>query len=56
MCIRDRPGTVVAEGVYSAADSLNGLTVNALLGEALTDGGEAATLCGNTVEVAPVCE
>ena len=50
------PGTVVAEGVYSAADSLNGLTVNALLGEALTDGGEAATLCGNTVEVAPVCE
>ena len=48
------PGAVVAEGVYSAEQSLNGLTVNALMSEALTDGGRAATLCGNTVDAAPV--
>ena len=48
------PGAVVAEGVYSAEQSLNGLTVNALLSDALTDGGRAATLCGNTVDAAPV--
>ena len=48
------PGTVVAEGVFGKGQSLNGLTVNALLGEALTDGGEASTLCGNTVDIAPV--
>lgn len=47
-------GTVVAEGVFGKGQSLNGLTVNALLGEALTDGGEASTLCGNTVDIAPV--
>ena len=48
------PGTVVAEGVFGKGQALNGLTVNALLGEALTDGGEASTLCGNTVDIAPV--
>lgn len=47
-------GTVIAEGVYSQKDSLNGLTVNALLSDALTDGGQAATLCGNSVDLAPV--
>ena len=46
MCIRDR--------AYIAEQSLNGLTVNALLSDALTDGGRAATLCGNTVDAAPV--
>ena len=46
-------GTVVAEGVYARGQTLCGLSVNALLGEALTDGGEAATLCGNTVDVRP---
>lgn len=46
-------GTVVAEGVYRADQSLNGLTVNALLSEALTDGGRASTLCGNAVDVRP---
>lgn len=49
-------GTVVAEGVYGRGQSLNGLTVNALLRDALTDAGEAATLCGNSVDVAPVPE
>ncbi len=44
-------GTVVAEGVYGKKQSLNGFTVNALLKEALTDGGRAATLCGNTVDI-----
>ena len=48
------PGTVVAEGVFGKRQALNGLTVNALLSEALTDGGEASTLCGNTVDIAPV--
>lgn len=46
-------GTVVAEGVYRTDQSLNGLTVNALLHEALTDAGRASTLCGNTVDIAP---
>ena len=47
-------GTVVAEGVYSPLRAPGGLTVNALLGEALTDAGRASTLCGNTVDVAAV--
>ena len=46
-------GTVVAEGVYRTDQSLNGLTVNALLHETLTDAGRASTLCGNTVDIAP---
>lgn len=49
-------GTVVAEGVYTQAQSINGLTVNALLSEELTDSGRAATLCGNTVEMAAISE
>ena len=48
------PGTVVAEGVYGKQQSLNGLTVNALFAETLTDGGRAATLCGNTVDMKAV--
>lgn len=48
------PGTVVAEGVYSPHQAPGGLTVNALLSEALTDGGRASTLCGNTVDAAAV--
>ncbi len=44
-------GTVVAEGVYRLSDSMNQLTVNALLSERLTDGGRASTLCGNTVDI-----
>ena len=47
-------GTVVAEGVYSPHQAPGGLTVNALLSEALTDGGRASTLCGNTVDAAAV--
>ena len=45
------PGTVVAEGVYSKARSLNGLTANALFSEELSDLGEATTMNGNFVEV-----
>lgn len=46
------PGTVVAEGVYKLDQSLNELTVNALLSERLTDAGRASTLCDNTIEIA----
>ena len=44
-------GTVIAEGVYTSAQSVNGLTVNALLSQTLTDAGAAATLCDNVVQV-----
>ncbi len=44
-------GTVVAEGVYTCEQSLNGLTVNALLSQRLTDAGAAATLCDNAVKI-----
>ena len=44
-------GTVIAEGVYTCEQSLNGLTVNALLSQTLTDGGAAATLCDNAVRI-----
>jgi len=44
-------GTVVAEGVYTCKQSLNGFTVNALLSQRLTDAGEAATLCDNIVMI-----
>ncbi len=47
------PGAVVAEGVYTKNQSFNGLTVNALFSQRLTDHGRAATLCGNRVEVRP---
>lgn len=42
-------GTVVAEGVYRMDQSFNGLTVNALLSQTLTDAGAASTLCDNSV-------
>lgn len=44
-------GTVVAEGVFTKEQSVNGLTVNALFAEELTDLGEATTMCGNHVQV-----
>ncbi len=44
-------GTVVAEGVYRMDQSYNGLTVNALLSQTLTDAGAASTLCDNSVIV-----
>ena len=44
-------GTAIAEGVYTCEQSLNGLTVNALLSQTLTDGGAAATLCDNAVRI-----
>ena len=47
-------GTAVAEGVYSPSAAPGGLTLNALMGEALTDAGRAATLCANTVDAAPL--
>lgn len=47
-------GTVVAEGVYSLDRSFNGLTVNALLSQRLTDAGDAATLCDNSVRLRKV--
>lgn len=45
------PGTVVAEGVYSCKQSINGYTVNALHHQRLSDVGEATTLNDNTIEV-----
>lgn len=45
------PDTVVAEGVYTIAQSLNGYTVNALFSENLSDLGEATTMNGNLVQV-----
>lgn len=47
-------GTVVAEGVYKLDQSLNELTVNALLSERLTDAGRASTLCDNTIEITKI--
>lgn len=47
-------GTAVAEGVYTLRQSINGLTVNALLSQKLTDYGRAATLCDNTIDIAPL--
>ena len=47
-------GTAVAEGVYSPSAAPGSLTLNALMGEALTDAGQAATLCANTVDAAPL--
>ena len=47
-------GTAVAEGVYSLDRSFNGLTVNALLSQQLTDAGAASTLCDNSVELRKV--
>lgn len=44
-------GTVICEGVYRLEQSLNELTVNALLSERLTDCGRASTLCDNTIEI-----
>ncbi len=44
-------GTVIAEGVYTCEQSLNGFTVNALLSQRLTDAGRAATLCDNSVKI-----
>lgn len=45
------PGTVVVEGVYTSKESINGLTMNALIGEELSDLGEATTMNGNWVEI-----
>ena len=50
---RVKKGTVIAEGVYDIAHSLNGLTVNALHHERLSDCGEATTLNDNTVDIRP---
>ena len=51
---RVKQGTVIAEGVYDIAHSLNGLTVNALIHERLSDCGEATTLNDNSVDICPV--
>ncbi|MCH1982346.1 molybdopterin-dependent oxidoreductase [Ruminococcus sp. OA3] len=51
---RVKKGTVIAEGVYDIAHSLNGLTVNALHHERLSDCGEATTLNDNTVDICPL--
>lgn len=47
------PGTVVAEGVFDLAGSLNGYTVNALHHQYLSDCGAATTLNDNRVEIRP---
>lgn len=46
-----KQGTAVAEGVFQAEHSCNGLTVNALMSQKLTDYGDAATLNDNTIEI-----
>ncbi|UWP58546.1 molybdopterin-containing oxidoreductase family protein [Ruminococcus gauvreauii] len=51
--VRVKKGTVIAEGVYDIAHSLNGLTVNALHHERLSDCGAATTLNDNTVDIRP---
>lgn len=45
------PGTVVSEGVFTTEQAVNGLTINALLSEELSDLGEATTMNGNRVQV-----
>ncbi len=44
-------GTVIAEGVWSMAQTYSGRSVNALLSAKLTDLGEGSTLSDNCVEV-----
>ena len=47
-------GTVIAEGVYTVNQSIDGNTVNALLGESLSDLGEATTMNANYVSIRKV--
>ncbi len=51
---RVKEGTVIAEGVYTAAQSPGGFNVNALMAERLSDLGEATTMNDNTVEVCKI--
>lgn len=46
-----KAGTAIAEGIYRSSQSENGLTVNALLSQKLTDYGRAASLNDNTIEI-----
>lgn len=46
-----KQGTAVAEGVFQAVQTYNGLTVNALMSQQLTDYGEASTLNDNRIEI-----
>ncbi|MDO4942697.1 MAG: molybdopterin-dependent oxidoreductase [Lachnospiraceae bacterium] len=46
-----KQGSVIAEGVFQSGQSYNGLTVNALMSQKLTDYGNASTLNDNTIEI-----